>query len=866
MKVAKLIRETEWIPGRHYGESPRPLISVLLPTFRRGKSGLFKRAVQSVLEQTLEEIELIIIDDASSDGTADQIRQFMADDPRVSCLRHPKNIGIPAISEFEAYQRARADFIAFAFDDDLFYPDALEQLLEHSLRNPGKVCFGHVSMRVRESNTSETQLMQLGSPLTSHNLRSWNTISNNSVLLHRDIIEDVGLYDPHIVMTRLCDWDLWRRISDKYLLEHVDVAVGEVGGPATFDSLGKTYHLDTFASEERMRTDRDAALRPSSFADVDILSSESCSSITTLAISESVNSYLAARPWLGESPAAPFPCQEYAVVLTSNHDASTSIYFDYLPEEIRRHVRVIRAPGGFSSLELSEASCLIIVRDLKNQSEWINAAIALKVPLYYFLDDNFPELARSEIPELSEYSAERLRHTLKDFAGVLLSTPALVEYFRDHLIHPKLYLYPVAFKAAAIPAAHAYNEVCTVVSLGGKHRLEGLRNTVLPALVNLARPEQPFHLVVGGCSRDDEKLLSGYSSDALQITCLPFELDWRRSLLAAAAYRPDILVHPPSSTANNKYKTLNIALSAHLLGALLVAPEEEPFDAPEFAGAAMLVPLPQLAKNWLSVLSTAVDNRQQWDRVKSANTAFCATEFSGRVNEKVLKDILAAAPKVGIAAIKQRFKTLASSSQFRGGLNGSQLDSAALKGNLRELSRVRTAAKRRRRIRFRQARDDLWPLVSPAFGEIQKFAQQSRIRRAGISLELSDNLSDLVYLEYPYRMDAGALKSFALAFSSEGVQSGTVGLELAASSGQVLIQTVFDLASVDMQMPVTFDVSGTEVPPDGIVNVRVFARSDWPVYTFEFTRYPLIGWKGTTAGLFAKYDYASGRDIEATLG
>ena len=142
VKVKDIIKNTAWRPGGLYRESPAPMISVLLPTYRRAKHGLFRRAVKSILAQTLQNLELIIIDDASMDGTAQQIEEFMQLDGRVSCLTHPQNIGLPAISEFEGFLKSRADYLAFAFDDDIFYPEALAKLMKHAQENPGNSVTG----------------------------------------------------------------------------------------------------------------------------------------------------------------------------------------------------------------------------------------------------------------------------------------------------------------------------------------------------------------------------------------------------------------------------------------------------------------------------------------------------------------------------------------------------------------------------------------------------------------------------------------------------------------------------------------------------------------------------------------------------
>src|SRR5579862_6763247 len=99
IRVRDIIGHQNWEGG---GTRSEPLISILMPTYRRGSDGLFRQAASSVLNQSLKEIELLIVDDASTDGTVDIIRELRRGDDRVANLRHEYNIGLPAISEFEA--------------------------------------------------------------------------------------------------------------------------------------------------------------------------------------------------------------------------------------------------------------------------------------------------------------------------------------------------------------------------------------------------------------------------------------------------------------------------------------------------------------------------------------------------------------------------------------------------------------------------------------------------------------------------------------------------------------------------------------------------------------------------------------------
>ena len=218
MKVGDLIADTMWSPGRDYTEA-KPAVSVLMPTFRRGSDGTFLRAARSILSQSLTDLELIIIDDGSRDGTADQIAELMQQDGRVSVLTHRENIGLPAIGEYEAYLHARSDYIAFGFDDFIFERESLSELWLGACAKPG--CAVHGSAELVQADGTAQLLGAEAVPLEC--LSYHNFITNGSFLVPRTVLDDVGLYDPHVLATRLCDWDLWRRIHRRYPITLADI-------------------------------------------------------------------------------------------------------------------------------------------------------------------------------------------------------------------------------------------------------------------------------------------------------------------------------------------------------------------------------------------------------------------------------------------------------------------------------------------------------------------------------------------------------------------------------------------------------------------------------------------------------------------
>lgn len=92
-----------------------PLVSVIIPTYNR--KNLVIRSIQSALYQTYDNIEVIVIDDGSSDGTFEHLTQFYRDNGNVKCLKNEINSG-PVFSRNRAINFSKGDFIAFLDSDD----------------------------------------------------------------------------------------------------------------------------------------------------------------------------------------------------------------------------------------------------------------------------------------------------------------------------------------------------------------------------------------------------------------------------------------------------------------------------------------------------------------------------------------------------------------------------------------------------------------------------------------------------------------------------------------------------------------------------------------------------------------------------
>ena len=104
-----------------------PTVSVIIPTYNRAH--LVGRAIQSVLNQTYQDFELIIIDDSSTDNTEDIIKEFQKKDERIKYIRHDKNKGGSAARN-TGIKVAKGEYIAFLDCDDEWLPEKLEKQIK----------------------------------------------------------------------------------------------------------------------------------------------------------------------------------------------------------------------------------------------------------------------------------------------------------------------------------------------------------------------------------------------------------------------------------------------------------------------------------------------------------------------------------------------------------------------------------------------------------------------------------------------------------------------------------------------------------------------------------------------------------------
>jgi len=186
-------------------------ISVVIPAYNAELT--IYETICSVQQQTLKDLEIIVINDGSTDGTLTVLNQIQ--EPRLKIFTY-ENGGLP-IARNRGISQASGDFIAFLDADDLWTPDKLELQMKSLADHPEAAVAYSWTVFMDEQGQSfhQGQRFSYFEGNVLKNLLAWNFIeSGSNPLIRREAIETVGEFDPS--QPPAADWDYWLRLAIKY--------------------------------------------------------------------------------------------------------------------------------------------------------------------------------------------------------------------------------------------------------------------------------------------------------------------------------------------------------------------------------------------------------------------------------------------------------------------------------------------------------------------------------------------------------------------------------------------------------------------------------------------------------------------------
>lgn len=183
------------------------LISIVLPVFNGEK--YLRESIDSVVSQTYPEWELLILDDCSTDRSAQIAKEYCEKDGRIHYFRNEKNLRLPRNLN-RGFYLARGAYLTWTSDDNRFRPTALEKMLL-SLMNSG-AGFAFASCRIIDENGKEIEYISVNEKSPKLIVGS-NTVGA-CFLYTREVYEAVGEYDPELELVE--DYDYWQRILSRF--------------------------------------------------------------------------------------------------------------------------------------------------------------------------------------------------------------------------------------------------------------------------------------------------------------------------------------------------------------------------------------------------------------------------------------------------------------------------------------------------------------------------------------------------------------------------------------------------------------------------------------------------------------------------
>ena len=184
-------------------------VSIVLPTYNGAK--YISKSIDSCLNQTYKNLELIIVDDGSSDKTPEIIKSYK--DERIKYIKHEKNKGLSHALN-TGFANATGEYLTWTSDDNYYADSAIEKML--SVLRTKECDFVYCDFyRFRDENPSDMKLVKLPDTL---NLNNQNGVG--ACFLYTKKVKNVtGNYNYETVLAE--DYDYWIRVSKNFLMRHI---------------------------------------------------------------------------------------------------------------------------------------------------------------------------------------------------------------------------------------------------------------------------------------------------------------------------------------------------------------------------------------------------------------------------------------------------------------------------------------------------------------------------------------------------------------------------------------------------------------------------------------------------------------------
>ncbi len=243
-------------------------VSVIMPTFNCAV--YIGEAIESALNQTYKDFEIVIVDDGSTDNTEEVVRRYIFSTQVMIKYIRQFNSG-PAVARNKAISESRGEFLALLDADDIWLPDRLKEGLASFEANPDVGLIHSDTLRIDEKGDflpkpRRNVRLSSGNIFNSLMLRKVH-ISCPTVLLRRAALDKVGLFDENPQCRGVEDRDLWLRITKEYkvffidkILAHYRIRKNSISRDPEKMAVSKIYVINKFYPENGVSFFRNRAI------------------------------------------------------------------------------------------------------------------------------------------------------------------------------------------------------------------------------------------------------------------------------------------------------------------------------------------------------------------------------------------------------------------------------------------------------------------------------------------------------------------------------------------------------------------------------------------------------------------------------
>ena len=186
-------------------------VSVVMPVYNGEK--YLKQSIESVIQQSYKDWELIIVNDCSTDRSRDIMQSYVEVDSRIRIVDNSNNLKLP-MSLNAGFREARGEYLTWTSDDNLYKVNALEELVGYLENNP------EIGLVYSDMDYVDASLNFIKEQRLEPEMLLYSDCIGASFMYRREVLDKVGEYDPDMFLVE--DYEYWIRISEQFKIGHLN--------------------------------------------------------------------------------------------------------------------------------------------------------------------------------------------------------------------------------------------------------------------------------------------------------------------------------------------------------------------------------------------------------------------------------------------------------------------------------------------------------------------------------------------------------------------------------------------------------------------------------------------------------------------